>query len=242
MKIKNILYIIILYTNTLLSMNTIKIGTVLKAIKNHDNETVINFLEQGNDVEYTDPWENRTLLGWCASRDNLELTKYLVEVKNANINAADKNGNTPLILAAKSKNLKILQYLIERKADLEATDNLEWTALMWACIGTLPLVEELIKNGANINATDQLGNIPYTISLRHHKTAIANFLHEKLVQQNKIIDEVLGFMPAAVVSIITEDYMNGKKVKNQVVNTQKQQNNYINSLILFYAFLFLNAI
>ena len=246
----SLLYVLVLLITSssefILCMENITIGQALQAIKTGNNETVLNFLEQVKNVEYVDPWEKRTLLGWAVSRDNLLLTRYLVEIAHANVNAADKNRNTPLILAAKSKNLEMLKYLTEQEeqeVDLEATDGLAWTALMWASKGNLLIVEQLVRKGANINASDELGNTPYTISRQFRKDAITKFLAEELVKQNKEIAEILHFIPTPVLAIITEGYMNGKEQeaqKNKVSQDFPQK--LTNVLALIYAILFFNAI
>ena len=60
-----------------------------------------------------------------------EVAKLLID-KGADINAKDKEGCTPLILATKDVFPDLAQALLERGADFNAADNDGWTALMHA--------------------------------------------------------------------------------------------------------------
>ena len=78
------------------------------------------------------------------------INKYLTE-ENADIEAGDKDQETPLHRACQSGNLSIVQYLIEEGANIEAKDYRKRTPLHFAYQeGYLPIVEYLVKNGANI--------------------------------------------------------------------------------------------
>ena len=55
--------------------------------------------------------------------------KLLLSAK-ANVNAKDRLGRPPLLLASSEK---ITQMLLVANADSDATDNNGWTAIMWAC-------------------------------------------------------------------------------------------------------------
>jgi ankyrin repeat protein len=52
---------------------------------------------------------------------NLEATKALVE-RGAALNKTDKNGDTPLLLAATHGKLEIFRYLTEKQADINIRD------------------------------------------------------------------------------------------------------------------------
>lgn len=67
-------------------------------------------------------------------------------------------GYTPLIVAAKNGNLKIVEFLVKSKADVNAKDYDGWTPLILAsCAGHLSVVKYLIKNKANVNETTKIG-------------------------------------------------------------------------------------
>ncbi|KAL0128370.1 hypothetical protein PUN28_003573 [Cardiocondyla obscurior] len=123
-------------------------------------EPIREHLEQ-NDVDkylYTG-W---TLLLYAASFVEPELVEYLL-VHGANPNK-HRDGFTPLMALCNSlkgttkKSLECLNYLIEAKADANATSKRRETALMYACMHQdADFVKELIKYVQNIDACDSDG-------------------------------------------------------------------------------------
>ena len=72
------------------------------------------------------------------------------------------NGESPLIIAAREGKLEIVKLYIEKYSkwhsyNIEETNSDGWTPLLYACInGYKSIVDFLIKNKANINATDKM--------------------------------------------------------------------------------------
>ena len=57
--------------------------------------------------------------------------------------------------------LQIVQYLIEKCANIEAKDYAENTTLHWACfINDLPIVQYLIEKGVNVEANNEDQSTP----------------------------------------------------------------------------------
>ena len=103
------------------------------------------------------------LLDDSETPDNLEMVKYLVS-QGANVNASDKDGYTPLLLAAAvSGNLETVKYLISKGADVDAEidsgTRRGHTALMLAALRAqdLEMVKYLVRKGADVNASDKDG-------------------------------------------------------------------------------------
>ena len=85
---------------------------------------------------------------------------HLIKQK-ANVNSADKNGNTPLHKAVENFNLKTAQLLIERGANVNAVDKNGSTPLHKAFEWSSgEIAKLLIEKGADINAVDKKGNTP----------------------------------------------------------------------------------
>ncbi|MFP6643983.1 MAG: ankyrin repeat domain-containing protein [Candidatus Latescibacterota bacterium] len=74
----------------------------------------------------------------------------------AEFDAADDEGNTPLMCAANDDDLEFLDLLLQTGADSQATTKSGRTALMFAA--TAEIVGALVQAGVDVDATDQAGN------------------------------------------------------------------------------------
>lgn len=142
------------------------------------------FIAAGADVNRKTNQEGRTPLMIAAHRSKLDAARLLIR-NAADLNARDSNGETALMIAVKSSNTEIVQLLVENGAELNSRNNYGWTAVMFAGQRAKDLLlsagasEEglkeaalfgaisshrtdsaldLIKYGANPDATDERGN------------------------------------------------------------------------------------
>ena len=100
--------------------------------------------------------------------------------KGANLEAKDKKGFTPLLLAAYNGDLKMVEFLVSKGANLEAKDIYDSTPLLWAVRreGNLPMVEFLVSKGANID----LNNILRIVRDEKIQNFFVNIVTQKLEQ------------------------------------------------------------
>ena len=84
--------------------------------------------------------------------------KKIVE-NGTDITSTDRNGNTPLILAAYYGSYPIVKYLCEEGADVNIQNNDGWSALLYAVYygHDINIVKVLIDNNASINLTNKFG-------------------------------------------------------------------------------------
>jgi ankyrin repeat protein len=87
-------------------------------------------------------------------------------------NQRDANGNTLLMNAAMYGRPELLSFLIEKGADVNATNNGGATALMRAA-GDTAKIKLLVNKGANVNARSALGNTPLILAARANPSAEA---------------------------------------------------------------------
>lgn len=89
-----------------------------------------------------------------------DLVEFLL-ANNADVNARDANGSTPLHFAGYLSHESLAQVLLDHKADINAKNNHGETALLvTALTGTPTMVEFLLTHGANVNVMDALGRTP----------------------------------------------------------------------------------
>ena len=93
-----------------------------------------------------------------SSEEGAEIRKLLLKY-GADVNQADRAGQTPLMAAIEQKDTAMMEALLRRGARVNAHDQEGQTALMRAAEGNnrLPLVKLLLKHGAAIDAADRKG-------------------------------------------------------------------------------------
>ncbi|MFC1842303.1 ankyrin repeat domain-containing protein, partial [Candidatus Dependentiae bacterium] len=130
-------------------------------------------------------------LSLACYRGNIEVVKLLLQ-KGADVNKADKDGQTPLHEACSCfcGKLDIVKVLLQNGADVNKANKNGLTPLYWACCrGKLDIVKCLLQNGAQINKGND--NEPH----RHCQTCIMKFIVVNGVLKAKPIHEVDYIIP-----------------------------------------------
>lgn len=69
----------------------------------------------------------------CPAVGNAQLVKEIVEEDASQVNVSNADGASPLMMAAVSGQLEVVQLLVEKHADMDRQDSVHgWTALMQA--------------------------------------------------------------------------------------------------------------
>lgn len=127
---------------------------------------VINrLLDYGADVMHKDTDGMTPLYCYCSLNDTSDPENSLIEAMlnlGANIHCPDNYGNTPLHYI---RSPTILKFLIQQRAQVDARNQRNCTALHMACLYATPeAVEILIKAGANIHIPNTYGSTPLDIA------------------------------------------------------------------------------
>jgi ankyrin repeat protein len=100
---------------------------------------------------------NETSLHTTSRRGDVELAQVLLE-HGAEIQARDRRGRTPILLASQSRHVELAQVLLEHGAETEARDIDGRTPILIASDkGHVVLVQLLLKHGAETEARDNDG-------------------------------------------------------------------------------------
>jgi ankyrin repeat protein len=120
----------------------------------------------------------------------------------ANPNAAQANGVTPLMIAARGGNVEIAQLLLARGANVKATiPSTGQTALMWATAERhIAMMRELIAAGADVHAQSTIGFTPLLFAARNGDLDAAQVLLGAGAGVNERGSDGTSALPLAIVS------------------------------------------
>jgi ankyrin repeat protein len=104
-----------------------------------------------------------------------------------NVNAKDKDGATPLVLASEKGDIEMTRVLLKNGADPNASDIDGYTALMFASYsGNLEIARLLVGSGADVNARDKDGWTALMFASVEEKTEVVDFLRKHGAGKRKI--------------------------------------------------------
>jgi len=104
------------------------------------------------------------------------MVKTLIDAR-AKTEVTCNEKNTPLMLAARKGHVQATQYLMSKRANLDAQNNNGWSALMWtAIVGYEGLADTLLSAGASYHKTDNDGRTACMWAARHGHLGIVETL------------------------------------------------------------------
>jgi ankyrin repeat protein len=110
---------------------------------------------------------------------NNDLASLRTLLKTSDVNAKDKHGSTPLMYSGAFGSLESMQALLEAKADVNAKNAFDATALMWSA-GDIKKVRLLLDKGADVNARSKPGRSALIIACSQSGTSeVVKLLIEK---------------------------------------------------------------
>ncbi len=150
-----------------------------------DNINLIKFfLEKTKDINMLDSNDENAIFK-TIDKNNLEFTKLLVD-KNININQKNKNGITPIFKTVIDDDyLEITKYLIEKGADitLKSKEGLN-PVLLSAKNKAIRNLDFLLKNGGDINSTDNNGDTLLMYGVYFNNDKFIKYLLDKKININ----------------------------------------------------------
>jgi ankyrin repeat protein len=104
--------------------------------------------------------------GFYQAIRNNDLSTLRTLLKTSDVNLKDQKETTPLMYAAAFGSLDAMKILVEAGADVNATNALAVSPLLW-CAGDLEKVRLLVSKGADVNARSKQGQTPLLIAASH---------------------------------------------------------------------------
>jgi ankyrin repeat protein len=163
-----------------------QLGKEKKDLSRQSTREYINALRdiaRGDDVNkrYSN---GDTLLMMSVRRNEINIVKRLVSLDYfADVNIADVNGNTPLIVASELGYQEVANTLVEAGAQIDSTNNVGKTALM-ACAskGEKEIALMLIDAGVKLDVKDKKGKLYGDYALDYGHQEIITIISERIKQ------------------------------------------------------------
>lgn len=171
---------------------------LMLASENGHDDIAKLLLEKGANVNTQDE-QDQTALMYATQKGHLGTAKVLARSTGVKLDAQNKEGLTPLMIAAIDGKTALAEFLILKGADVNARDNNDLTPLMYAAMNAKAAVaEELIYSGANVNMKDKNGftALMYAITLGEKAD------HIKDMEDLKTISDKLSEGAPAVVKML----------------------------------------
>ncbi len=145
------------------------------AIKQDNAAVVENLLKRGFDANSRDPSGLHGL--YLALREPaLKVAGVLAAWPKTDLNAANRQGETPLMMAALKGHTELVRRLVDKGADVNKTG---WTPLHYAATnGHIAIIDLLLENHAYIDAESPNGSTPLMMAAQYGTASAVKLLLE----------------------------------------------------------------
>ena len=133
---------------------------LIVASQNDRTESMVSLLNYKSNVKVRDA-KDRTALYWAARLGNTAIANLIVSIDQDIIDVSDVRGNTPLIMATERGFQKIVELLINAKADVDICNDIGDTALLIAAkAGHRECLQLLLEAEADVDVVNKSGTNP----------------------------------------------------------------------------------
>jgi ankyrin repeat protein len=150
-----------------------------KAARDGNMNKINDLISSGGNINERDPIWGWSSLQYAVYYNQTEAVRLLIE-KGANLNIADENGRTPLLLAVEYNYKDIIHILLDKGADMNIRDKEGYSPLIRAVYyGYFDIAKIFIERGADVNIADAQGYTPLVLAIHYNNKDMVNFLLEK---------------------------------------------------------------
>ena len=116
----------------------------------------------------------------CAKEGFIDIAKALLK-KGYDLNKTVKTTNQSVLgLAVWGNKCEMVHFLLESGANVNITDNLNWTPLMMASYsGYVDIVQELLRHNADVSVTNKKGMTALDLAIFYNHSEIVELLDSK---------------------------------------------------------------
>ena len=140
---------------------------------------------------------HQTPLAVAAAFNHVDIINFLLQTGRADIEAKDKDGYNPLLLAASEGNAEAVDILLKLHADIFVIDKEDRTVLYWAAMQNHKnVIDVLLKDSRSsqlLQASDRFDNTPLHVAALNNRAEVSAYLKTRYQTTN--ITNVSGFTP-----------------------------------------------
>ena len=112
----------------------------------------------------------------AARKGNMPRMEALFAMRPDTIHTRNENGFTPLIIAGYRNQIKVVEFLLQHGADINANSQ-EGPVILGACYhGNLELTQLLVAHKANLNVQNETGTTPLIFAVIANNVELVKFL------------------------------------------------------------------
>ncbi len=166
-----------LKVDTLISHNGKKLTMLHLAITLNKQKASDFLIKTGADVNKRDS-ENIAIFETAITTGNLNILKTIYDHGGLLNDRTEKLKQTPLLVALNQKKVKVVQFYINRGADLTLTDELNKNTPLHiaASNGYLITIKQMIKKGIKNNIVNTNNETPLDLAIKHEQKAVQKYL------------------------------------------------------------------
>jgi ankyrin repeat protein len=168
---------VLFHVASVLAQSDAQILDFAKAAKFNDAKEVKSLISKGIDPNTVDS-NGSPMLVLAIQDRSYAVIEVLLSAKGMDVDLSNKNGETPLMMAAINGDLPLVQTLVlKNRAQL---DHISWTPLHYACAkGHLDVTQFLLANGAMVDSLSLGGTTPLMMAVQSGNEYLVKLLLDK---------------------------------------------------------------
>lgn len=152
------------------------VNTFFRALKLDDEKKIQSMLQSGLSPNIQTE-EGFPAISYAMQNGSNRTVRLLLKLENLNVNQADLNGVTPLMVAASQNKPSWVASLLSKGAKTKETGS--WTEVHYAsAAGSVKALRMLLSTGADINAQSPNGTTPLMLAVRENQFDAVKLLLE----------------------------------------------------------------
>lgn len=144
-----------------------------------------------------DGYSYNTILHLGAEKSHTELTKYLVTLKNIDLNARNAKGETILHIVAAKHNLELLDLLLEKKVNINQQTN-SWS---FSQVG-MSLIEISLLYSSSTNIVKSFSEVIFIKVVHDEIFNVASYMHSATALHYTVLNELQDISANTVIKLL----------------------------------------